>query len=164
MQEEAYDIEAVQKSILYRFFRPLMSPLLKTRWHAIGFLAFMGALTAAAMGLGVMRMVPLKMLPFDNKNEILFLVDMDEGTTLERTDAVVQDLERILSAQPEVINYVSTVGTAGPIDFNGMVRHYYLRSRPYQAEIRVNFVGKKNRKLQSHGIGLRLRDELNAIG
>ena len=163
LHEEAYDIEAVQKSMLYRFFRPLMSPLLKTRWHAIGFLAFMGALTAAAMGLGLMRMVPLKMLPFDNKNEILFLVDMDEGTTLERTDAAVQQLESILAAQPEVINYVSTVGTSGPIDFNGMVRHYYLRNRPSQAEIRVNFVGKKNRKLQSHGIGLRLREELNSL-
>ena len=163
IHEEAYDIEAVQKSLLYRFFRPLMSPLLKTRWHAIGFLIFMGALTAAAMGLGVLRMVPLKMLPFDNKNEILFLVDMDEGTTLERTDAVVQELETILASQPEVINYVSTVGTAGPIDFNGMVRHYYLRSRPYQAEVRVNFVGKKHRQLQSHGIGLRLRDELAAL-
>ena len=164
IHEEAYDIEAVQKSLLYRFFRPLMSPLLKTRWHAIGFLVFMGALTAAAMGLGVLRMVPLKMLPFDNKNEILFLVDMDEGTTLERTDAVVQELESILASQPEVINYVSTVGTAGPIDFNGMVRHYYLRSRPHQAEIRVNFVGKKHRQLQSHGIGLRLRNELALLG
>lgn len=161
--EEAYDIQAVQSSLLYRFFRPLMSPLLKTRLHAIGFLAFMAALTAAAMGLGVLRLVPLKMLPFDNKNEILFLVDMDEGTTLERTDAVVQKLENILAAQPEVIDYVSTVGTAGPIDFNGMVRHYYLRSRPSQAEIRVNFVSKKNRILQSHGIGLRLRDELNTL-
>lgn len=163
IHEEAYDIQAVQKSMLYRFFHPLMSPLLKTRWHAIGFLAFMGALTVAAMGLGVLRMVPLKMLPFDNKNEILFLVDMDEGTTLERTDAVIQELESMLATQPEVINYVSTVGTAGPIDFNGMVRHYYLRSRPSQAEIRVNFVGKKNRKLQSHGIGLRLRNELDAL-
>ena len=163
LHAEAYDVEAVQRSLLYRFFRPLMSPLLKTRLRAIGFLAFMGALTAAAMGLGLLRMVPLKMLPFDNKNEILFLLDMDEGSTLERTDAVVQELELILAAQPEVVDYVSTVGTSGPIDFNGMVRHYYLRSRPHQAEIRVNFVGKKQRQLQSHGIGLRLRDELAAL-
>ncbi len=73
------------------------------------------------------------MLPFDNKNEILFLVDMEEGTTLERTDAVVRRIESVLASQPEVINYVSTVGASGPIDFNGMVRHYYLRSRPFQA-------------------------------
>lgn len=115
------------------------------------------------MSLCVFRMVPLKMLPFDNKNEILFLLDMEEGTTLERTDAVVRSIESVLAGQPEVINFVSTVGTSGPIDFNGMVRHYYLRSGAFQAEVRANFVGKKNRKQQSHGIGLRLRDELENL-
>jgi multidrug efflux pump subunit AcrB len=161
--EEAYDPVVVQKSLLYRFFRPLMLPLLKTRFRAVAFLLFMGGLTAAAMSLGALRMVPLKMLPFDNKNEILFLFDMAEGTTLERTDAAVRRFEQVLAAQPEVINYVSTVGTSGPIDFNGMVRHYYLRSSPHLAEVRVNFVGKKNRTQQSHAIGLRLRNELEAI-
>ena len=140
-----------------------MLPLLKTRLRAVLFLVFMGGLTAAAMSLGALRMVPLKMLPFDNKNEILFLLDMEEGTTLERTDAVVRRIESVLASQPEVINYVSTVGASGPIDFNGMVRHYYLRSRPFQAEVRANFVGKKNRAQQSHGIGLRLRDELETL-
>ena len=163
IHEEAYDPAVVQKTLLYRFFRPLMLPLLKTRFRAILFLLFMGCLTAAAMSLGVFRMVPLKMLPFDNKNEILFLLDMEEGTTLERTDAVVRSIESVLSAQPEVINFVSTVGTSGPIDFNGMVRHYYLRSGAFQAEVRANFVGKKNRKQQSHAIGLRLRDELESL-
>ncbi len=161
--EEAYDPAVVQQSLLYRFFRPLMLPLLKTRLRAILFLVFMGGLTAAAMSLGALRMVPLKMLPFDNKNEILFLLDMEEGTTLERTDAVVRRIESVLASQPEVINYVSTAGASGPIDFNGMVRHYYLRSRPFQAEVRANFVGKKNRAQQSHGIGLRLRDELETL-
>ena len=163
VHEEAYDPAVVQQSLLYRFFRPLMLPLLKTRLRAALFLVFMGGLTAAAMSLGALRMVPLKMLPFDNKNEILFLLDMEEGTTLERTDAVVRRIESVLASQPEVINYVSTVGASGPIDFNGMVRHYYLRSRPFQAEVRANFVGKKNRVQQSHGIGLRLRDELENL-
>jgi multidrug efflux pump subunit AcrB len=161
--EEAYDPAVVQKTFLYRLFRPLMLPLLKTRLRAIVFLVFMGGLTAGAMSLGVLRMVPLKMLPFDNKNEILFLLDTDEETTLERTDAIVRQLETVLAAQPEVINYISTVGTSGPIDFNGLVRHYYLRSGAYQAEVRVNFVGKKNRKLQSHAMALRLRRELESI-
>ena len=161
--DEAYDPAVVQQTMLYRFFRPLMLPLLKTRFRAVLFLVFMGGLTAGAMSLGVLRMVPLKMLPFDNKNEILFLLDMDEGTTLERTDAVVRRIESVLASQPEVVNYVSTVGASGPIDFNGMVRHYYLRSKPFQAEVRANFVGKKNRAQQSHGIGLRLRDELEAL-
>jgi multidrug efflux pump subunit AcrB len=161
--EEAYDPAVVQQTMMYRFFRPLMVPLLKTRFRAVAFLLLMGGLTAAAMSLGALRMVPLKMLPFDNKNEILFLLDMEEDATLERTDAVVRRIEEVLAVQPEVINYVSTVGTAGPIDFNGMVRHYYLRSRPFQAEVRANFVGKKQRSQQSHAIGLRLRDELEQI-
>ncbi|MDX1927777.1 MAG: efflux RND transporter permease subunit [Pirellulaceae bacterium] len=160
---DAYDPIVVQQSLLYKFFRPLMLPLLKTRLRAVVFLVFMGGLTVAAMSLGALRMVPLKMLPFDNKNEILFLLDMPEGTTLERTDAVIRRVETVLASQPEVINYVSTVGASGPIDFNGMVRHYYLRSKPFQAEVRANFVGKKNRSQQSHGIGLRLRDELEAL-
>ncbi|MEQ1827785.1 MAG: efflux RND transporter permease subunit [Pirellula sp.] len=160
---EAYDPAVVQRTLLYRFFKPLMTPLLRTRLRAVLFLVFMAGLTAGAMSLGLLRMVPLKMLPFDNKNEILFLLDMDEGTTLERTDAVVRRLESVLAIQPEVINYTTTVGTAGPIDFNGMVRHYYLRNGDFQAEIRINLVGKKNRVQQSHAIGLRLRDELESI-
>ena len=163
VHDEAYDPAVVQQSMLYRFFRPLMLPLLKTRMRAVLFLVLMGGLTAAAMSLGALRLVPLKMLPFDNKNEILFLLDMEEGTTLERTDAVVRRIESVLASQPEVINYVSTVGASGPIDFNGMVRHYYLRSRAFQAETRANFVGKKNRAQQSHGIGLRLRNELENL-
>jgi multidrug efflux pump subunit AcrB len=160
---EAYDPEVIKQTLLYRFFRPLMVPLLKTRFRAIMFLVLMGLLTAAAAGMGALRMVPLKMLPYDNKNEFLVLVDMPEGTTLERTDAVVQALELAISEAGEVTDYTSYVGTPGPIDFNGMVRHYYLRTAPHQAEIRVNFVGKKNRSLQSHALNLRMRDQLTEI-
>ena len=159
---ESYDIATVQQSLLYRFFKPLMLPLLKNRFRAVVFLGFMAILTAAAAGLGALRMVPLKMLPFDNKNEFLLIVDMPEGTTLERTDALMQRLETIVASTPEVTDYTSYVGTAGPIDFNGLVRHYYLREGSHYAEMRVNFVGKKNRKLQSHGIGLRMHDALTA--
>ncbi|MCA9191881.1 MAG: efflux RND transporter permease subunit [Planctomycetales bacterium] len=161
--QESYDPEVVKQSLLYRFFRPLMLPLLKNRVRAIGFLGLMAVLTAAAAGLGALRMVPLKMLPFDNKNEFLLVLDLHEGSSLEQTDAVVRQLESAIAKNPEVTDFTSYVGVSGPIDFNGMVRHYYLRNQPYQAEIRVNFVGKKNRQLQSHGLGLRMRDELTAI-
>jgi multidrug efflux pump subunit AcrB len=134
LEHEAYDPEEVKRSLLYRIFRPMMVPLLKTRLRAVGFLALMALLTAAAAGLGALRMVPLKMLPFDNKNEFLLVLDMDEGVTLERTDAVVRKLEQMVAGQPEVTDYTSYVGVAGPIDFNGMVRHYYLRGLPHQAE------------------------------
>ncbi len=159
----AYDPEQIRKTLLYRTFRPLMLPLLKNYRRAIGFLVFMGLLTGAAMGLGVFRMVPLKMLPFDNKNEFVLVLDLDEGTTLEHTAAVMHELEVVIAEQPEVIDYTTYVGSPSPIDFNGMVRHYYLRNQPHQAEMRINLVGKKNRTQQSHAIMLRLRDQLTAI-
>ncbi len=160
---ESYDPEAVKQTMLYRFFRPLMAPLLASRFRATMFLLVIGALTVAAMGLAATRSVPLKMLPYDNKNELLLVLDMDEGTTLERTDAVVREFERLLAVVPEVTDYSSYVGVPSPIDFNGLVRHYYLRQGPHLAELRINLVAKKHRGQQSHGIGLRLRDDLTAL-
>ncbi len=160
---EAYDPEAVKQTLLYRFFRPLMAPLLSSRLRATIFLIIMGVLTVGAVGLAATRSVPLKMLPYDNKNELLLVLDMDEGTTLERSDAVVREFERFLAGVPEVTDYTSYVGVPSPIDFNGLVRHYYLRQGPHLAEIRVNLVAKKHRRQQSHGIGLRLRDDLTAL-
>jgi len=162
--EGLYDHAAVQQTLLYRIFRPLMLPLIRSRTIGYGFLLLTALATVAAAGMGALRMVPLKMLPFDNKNELLLLVDMEEGTSLERTRAVVARLEAAVAAEPEVIDFTSHTGIAGPIDFNGLVRHYGLRSRPHEAEIRVNLVGKKHRRLQSHGLGLRMRDELERIG
>jgi multidrug efflux pump subunit AcrB len=160
---EAYDPEAVKQSFLYHLFRPIMAPLLASRLRAGAFLLVIAALTAAAMGLAADRSVPLKMLPYDNKNELLLVLDLDEGTTLERTCAAVQDFEAFLAAVPEVTDFTSYVGLSSPMDFNGLVRHYYLRQLPHQAEVRVNLVAKKQRRQQSHGVGLRLRDELTAL-
>ncbi len=160
---EIYDPELVKKSFLYRFFRPIMVPMLKTRLRAVGFLILMAGLTLATAGMAATRSVPLKMLPFDNKNEFLLVLDMNEGTSLERTSAVVAEFEQLLATVPEVTDFTSYVGTPGPIDFNGLVRHYYLRQGSHLAEIRVNFVGKKNRRQQSHAITLRLRDHVTAL-
>jgi multidrug efflux pump subunit AcrB len=160
---KSYDPEAVKQTLLYRFFRPLMAPLLSSRLRAGLFLLVIGALTVAAMGLAATRLVPLKMLPYDNKNEMLLVLDLDKGTTLERSDAVVREFEEFLAGVPEVTDYTSYVGVPSPIDFNGLVRHYYLRKGPHLAEIRVNLVAKKHRRQQSHGIGLRLRDDLTAL-
>jgi len=160
---ESYDPEAVKRTLLYRFFRPLMAPLLSSRFRAAAFLVVVGVLTIAAMGLAATRAVPLKMLPYDNKNEFLLVLDLDEGRTLERTDAVVREFEAYLAAVPEVTDYTSYVGIPSPIDFNGLVRHYYLRLGPHLAEVRVNLVGKKHRRQQSHALGLRLRDDLTAL-
>jgi multidrug efflux pump subunit AcrB len=123
-QNDTQDHEAVKQTRLYKVFRPLMEPLLRTRRRSLTFLAIIAGLTVAAMGLAAIRSVPLKMLPFDNKNELLLVLDFDEGTTLERTDAAVRDFENYLSGVPELADFVSYVGLSSPMDFNGLVRHY----------------------------------------
>ena len=120
-------------------------------------------LLVLSMGLALFRYVPMKMLPFDNKDEFQIVVDMPEGTTLEQTSRVVRDFEQYLARVPEVTNFISHMGTASPMDFNGMVRHYYLRQGGNLADIRVNLAGKRQRVQQSHGILLRLRKDLERI-
>ena len=103
------------------------------------------------------------MLPYDNKNEFQIIVDMPEGTTLERTDAVARELGRLLSGVAEVTDYEVIVGEGSPMDFNGMVRHYFLRKGSYVADIRINLIDKDFRVQQSHEILLRLRKELDEL-
>jgi multidrug efflux pump subunit AcrB len=153
----------VEKTMLYRTYARLLDPLLSKRGRAWGLLALMFALLVFAAGLGALRAVPLKMLPFDNKNEFQVLIDAPEGTTLERLDAVTRSLADELARAPEVLDLQLFVGYASPMDFNGMVRHYFLRRGPHVAEIRVNLVGKREREMQSHAILLRLRDRLEDL-
>ena len=162
-EHDPHDLDAVKRSKLYKIFYPLMAPLLHSRLVAWAFLLLMVVLTMGAMGLAALRSVPLKMLPFDNENELLLVLDLDEGTTLERTDAAVRNFEAFLAGVPEVADYTSYVGLSSPMDFNGLVRHYYLRQGDNVAELRINLAGKKNRSLQSHAIGLRMRNGLQAI-
>jgi multidrug efflux pump subunit AcrB len=161
--EHADEFVAARTSLQYRLLRPLLQPLLKSRAKGWAFLGAVAVLTGGAAMLAASRQVPLKILPFDNKAEILLVVNADEGTTLERTDAAVRDLEASLANIPEVTDFTSYVGTPSPIDFNGLVRHYYLRTMEHQAEVRVNLVGKKARKDASHTLGLRERAALTAV-
>ena len=167
MEEQAQldpdDPETIKESRLYKFFYPLMAPLLHSRLVAWLFLLVVVGLTFGAMALAAVRSVPLKMLPFDNKNELQLVLDFDEGTTLERSDAAVRDFEHYLSSVPEVIDFTSYVGVASPMDFNGLVRHYYLRRGDNVADVRIDLADKRNRKQQSHAIGLRLRNDLQRI-
>ncbi len=120
-------------------------------------------LLLASVSLPAFRLVPLKMLPFDNKDEFQLVVDMKEGTTLETTDRAVRALEDHLRKVPEVTTFVSYVGTASPMDFNGLVRQYYLREGSHLADIRVNLASREKREQQSHDIVLRLRQDLQQI-
>ena len=153
----------LKQTLLYRLFKPLMAPLITSRAKAWIFLGVIAVLLVGSMLLAAVRRVPLKMLPFDNKNELLLVLDFDEGTTLERSDAAVRRIEGFLAGVPEVVGYTSYVGLGSPIDFNGLVRHYYLRQGPNVAEVRVDLVPKKERQVKSHALGLRVRDQLTEI-
>ncbi len=110
-----------------------------------------------------MRWVPVKMLPYDNKNEFQIVIDMPEGTTLERTDVVSRRLGAYLGGLAEVKDYEIVVGKSSPMDFNGLVRHYFLRQGTNVADIRVNLLAKEKRVQQSHEILLRIRDEITNL-
>ncbi|MFH0821142.1 MAG: efflux RND transporter permease subunit, partial [Pseudomonadota bacterium] len=157
---EPYDVKT---GGVYRVYRRIITPFLDNRrWSRL----FLGATVLALLGsmaLPALRLVPLKMLPFDNRGEFLILVDMPEGTTLEETDKVTRDLENFLVTVNEVRDVESYVGTGSPMDFNGMVRHYYLRRGSNVSDIRVNLLDKHERKFQSHALGLRVRPEIERI-
>jgi multidrug efflux pump subunit AcrB len=145
------------------FYRRLVEPFLQNKMMRVGLLIVVLALLAGSGGLVLTRQVPMKMLPFDNKNELQLVIDMPEGTTLETTDAVVRAFEAELFTVPEIEHFESYVGTYSPIDFNGLVRHYYFRRSDHQADIRIGLAPKKKRVQQSHEIGLRIREGLTEI-
>ncbi|HEY1189372.1 MAG TPA: efflux RND transporter permease subunit [Gemmata sp.] len=147
----------------YRAYRAVLTPFLRSRLAAWALIGFTGLLVAGACVLPALGYVPLKMLPFDNKNEFQVLVDLPEGTTAETTDAVLKELADELRKQNEVAEVLSFAGTASPMDFNGMVRHYYLRREPHRGDLRVNLIAKEDRSAQSHAVALRVRPGLEAI-
>ncbi|WP_305908010.1 efflux RND transporter permease subunit [Methylomarinum sp. Ch1-1] len=153
----------LKNTLGYRIYKTILAPLIATparsRWFLLAvFIAFV-----ASSLLAVTRVVPLKLLPFDNKNELQLVIDMPRGSTLEETDAVATALGRYLSTVNEVTDYQSYVGLASPMDFNGMVRHYYLRQGSHVGEIRINLLEKEHRVHQSHEIALRIRPDIDRI-
>ena len=151
---------------LYRLFTRVMTPFISgeraPRRRRNLFLGI-GVLVLLAVGLVVVKAVILKMLPFDNKSEFQVVLNMPEGSTLEQTNRALLDMTTVLDTVPEVTNYQVYVGTSAPMNFNGLVRQYYLRTMPYQGDIQVNLVDKNARKRQSHQIALAVRPALTAI-
>jgi multidrug efflux pump subunit AcrB len=152
-----------RRTKVYRVYRGVLRRFVSSRRGAVKLLLFTLLLFVGAALLPVVGLVPLKMLPFDNKNEFQVVVDLPESATLEATAAVVQEIEHFLKTQPEVTDFTSTVGTASPMDFNGLVRHYYLREGPHLADVRVNLLHRADRSMDSHAIVLRIRDDIAAI-
>ena len=125
-----------------------MNPLIadtRRRWIFLGEVVL---LLLAAVAFVPLKWVRVKMLPFDNKSEFQVIIDMPDGTPLEQTTRVAQALGRYLARQPEVSNYQIYSGTSGPYNFNGLVRHYFLRSQPNQADIQVNLQSGHDRRAQ----------------
>ncbi len=161
--EHAHGGEDEKESALTTFYRRLMGSLLRVARLRTAFLAGVVVLLLGAMALVAIKWVRVKMLPFDNKSEFQVVVDMPEGTPLEETDHVTQALADVIRTQPEVTNYQTYVGTSGPYNFNGLVRHYFLREGSNVADIQVNLVEKGERTAQSHAIAKRVRDAILPI-
>jgi multidrug efflux pump subunit AcrB len=158
---------AGEASRLHRFFERVMAPFLRgqaARQHRHGL--YLGTLVAIglAVSLVVVQWVVMKMLPLDNKSEFQVVVDMPEGTALEETGRVLDELAAAIAALPEVTDYQLYAGTSAPINFNGLVRQYYLRSGPELGDLQVNLVDKHHRGRKSHEIAVAVRPALEAIG
>ncbi|MFP4614803.1 MAG: efflux RND transporter permease subunit [Thiohalorhabdus sp.] len=148
----------------FRFYRWFLTPFFESRAKRWAMFAVVLVLMGAAMSLAYFKLVTLKMLPFDNKSEFQVVVDMPEGTALETTAQVTQELGQYLATVPEVTDYQEYVGIHSPINFNGLVRQYYMREAPHQADIQVNLAHKEHRERSSHEIAMDVRSALHAIG
>ncbi|TYQ00072.1 multidrug efflux pump subunit AcrB [Tenacibaculum adriaticum] len=153
----------VEDTLIYKIYNKFERPLLENKTKRWLFLAGTFLLLMGTMVLFVTKSVAVKMLPFDNKNEFQVVIDMPEGTTLERTGVVAQEISQYLSTRPEVVNYQNYIGTSAPITFNGLVRHYDLRGGSNMADIQVNLLDKKDRSAQSHDIAKLLRPDIQKI-
>ncbi len=146
-----------------RFYRRIMGPLIgHASWRGI----FLGAITLlllGAMALVGIGWVKVKMLPFDNKSEFQVILNMPEGSSLERTAQAAREIAAVVRAEPEVTDYQVYAGTASPFNFNGLVRHYFMRRGTHIADIQVNLLPKHERRAQSHEIASRVRPAVTRI-
>jgi len=152
-----------REDLVTRLYRRFMGNLLHRPLFRWSFLGGVVILLLGSMALFYIGFVKVKMLPFDNKSEFQVIVDMPNGTTLEETERVARALAEETQKQKEVINVETYAGTASPYNFNGLVRHYYLRHGPNVADIQVNLLSKSDRKLQSHEIAKSVRARLQPI-
>ncbi len=146
-----------------RLYARIAGPLLKGRWRSKIFLLTVGVATIAACALFATKDVRVKLLPFDNKSEIQVVVDLPQGSTLEDTDRVLMAAAERLKDLPELTSIQAYAGTAAPFNFNGLVRHYYLRQGPELGDLSVNLTPKGERARASHAIALDIRERLAGL-
>lgn len=162
-EQEHKHAEGMETSFIYKIYNKLERPFLESSMKRRVLLAATVVLLLGSVLMFFTKSVVVKMLPFDNKNEFQVVIDMPEGTTLERTSAVTKEIAQYLSTKPEVVNYQNYIGTSAPITFNGLVRHYDLRGGSNMADIQVNLLHKEERDLQSHDIAKAMRPEIQKI-
>ncbi|NNF23155.1 MAG: efflux RND transporter permease subunit [Saprospiraceae bacterium] len=150
-------------TLIYRIYNWFERPLIESRIKRYLFLGITFLLLIGSVAMFFTKSVAVKMLPFDNKNEFQVIIDMPEGTTLERTAGVTREIAQYISQKDEVMSYQSYVGTSAPITFNGLVRHYDLRGGSNMADIQVNLTDKHDRDLQSHDIAKAYRPGVQKI-
>jgi multidrug efflux pump subunit AcrB len=159
-KEQEYKLE---RTLIYRVFNKTLSPILDNKKKTWIIITSVSVLLLLSVSFFLIRLVEVKMLPFDNKSEFQVIIDMPEGTTLEHTARVTKEIAWYLKSVPEVINYQYYVGINAPINFNGLVRHYYLRRGSNVADIQVNLVEKGDRSDQSHAIAKKVRPFIQEI-
>ena len=147
----------------WKFYAKMITPLLASKPKRYAFYGFTLGLMAISMGLLLTKAVVVKMLPYDNKSELQVVIDMPEGTPKEKTLEVAKAIGDYISKQSIVANYQIYVGTSSPFNFNGLVRHYYLRQNPNLADIQINLVDKTLRKDQSHDLAKKIRPAIHEI-
>ncbi|MBL8369384.1 MAG: efflux RND transporter permease subunit [Candidatus Accumulibacter sp.] len=159
--------ESRSQGRLDRLFRRLLTPFLDVRKGGAArrwLLLAIVLLIVGSVALAAVQLVVLKMLPFDNKSEFQVVLDMPVGTPLEETARVLHELGAAIGKVPEVSNYQAYAGTASPINFNGLVRQYYLRAAPELGDLQVNLVDHQQRARKSHEIAISVREAIEAIG
>ena len=148
---------------LGRMYRAVARPILVSRARSWMFLLVVLVMTVGSMGFFYTSAVTVKLLPFDNKSELAVLLDLPRGTSVEDTDRTLSDLAAILADIPEITSIQSHAGTAAPFNFNGLVRHYYLRAEPQMGDLQVNLAPKADRSRESHAIALEMRNRIAAL-
>ncbi len=160
---EKHEEKSLEQSKVYKMYSRIVNPMLESRRMRWTFMIGITVLLFFSIGLFFTKSVPVKMLPFDNKNEFQVVIDMPEGTTLERTAAVAKEIGSYIAKQPNVVNFQTYPGTSAPISFTGLARHYDLRKGENVADIQVNLTDKGERKPQSHDIAKGMRPGIQAI-
>jgi multidrug efflux pump subunit AcrB len=148
---------------LGKAYAAVARPILKSKGRSLTFLLAVGVLTLGSLSLFYTKHVTVKLLPFDNKAELAVTIDLPEGSSVEATDAVAQAVAKAALGLPEVVSVQTHAGAAAPFNFNGLVRHSYLRAQPQLGDVQVNLTPKGERDRASHDIALELRQRVMAL-